>query len=77
MKKPISPIRVVMNAFLAAAAALGFSYQNPINKYEETPTNSQQTNKSKRLLEITRPSMAAANSERKQKNRVKFLSAAM
>jgi len=31
-KNPMSPIRVVMNAFFAAAAALGRSIQKPINK---------------------------------------------
>ena len=31
-EESISPIRVVMNAFFAAAAALGFSIQKPISK---------------------------------------------
>src|SRR6266581_943669 len=31
-KNPMSPIRVVMNAFFAAAAALGRSIQKPVSK---------------------------------------------
>jgi len=31
-KNPMSPMRVVINAFFAAAAALGFSIQNPMSK---------------------------------------------
>ena len=30
--KPTSPTRLTMNAFLAASAALGRRYQNPINR---------------------------------------------
>ena len=40
-RKPKSPSRVIMNAFLAAAAAAGRSYQNPMSRYEHRPTSSQ------------------------------------
>ena len=36
-----SPMRVVMKAFFAALAASGRSDQNPINRYEQSPTPSQ------------------------------------
>ncbi len=67
-------MRVVMNAFLAAAAAAGLSYQKPISRYDVSPTTSQHINSSSRLLAISRPSIAPAKRERKQKNRVKFSS---
>src|SRR5580765_3320336 len=37
----VSPIRVVMNAFFAASAFPGTLNQNPINRYEQSPTPSQ------------------------------------
>ena len=40
-RNPKSPSLVMMNAFLAAAAAAGRSYQNPISRYEHRPTSSQ------------------------------------
>src|SRR5216684_872995 len=43
-KNPRSPIRVVMNAFFAAAAALGLWIQNPMSRYDASPTSSQKTN---------------------------------
>ncbi len=36
----VSPIRVVMNAFLAASAFSVLSNQNPISRYEQSPTPS-------------------------------------
>ena len=39
-----SPKRVTMNAFFAAAAAAGRSNQNPISRYDASPTSSQCTN---------------------------------
>ena len=33
----MSPMRVVMNAFFAAAAALGRSIQKPMSKYDASP----------------------------------------
>ncbi|MNY27638.1 hypothetical protein D3C86_1615520 [compost metagenome] len=41
INKPTSPMRVTMNAFLAAAFASGLKYQNPTSKKEHTPTSSQ------------------------------------
>src|SRR5438874_11262496 len=76
-KNPMSPMRVVMNAFFAAAAALGFSIQNPISKYDASPTNSQQTKRRRRLFAMTTPSIAPEKNERYAKDRVKFLSSAM
>ncbi len=48
--KPRSPIRVVMKAFLAAAAAAGLSYQKPISRYEVSPTTSQHINKQQQAI---------------------------
>src|SRR3989338_4330083 len=63
-KKPMSPARVKIKAFLAAAAAEGFSNQKPIRKYEHRPTSSQKIYINNRLLASTRPSIAAQKSER-------------
>ena len=38
---PISPTLLVRKAFFDALAALSFSNQNPIRRYELSPTNSQ------------------------------------
>ena len=57
-------MRVVMNAFFAAAAALGRSIQNPISRYEARPTSSQQMKRRSRLLAMTTPSIAAEKKER-------------
>src|SRR5205823_1947276 len=57
-KNPMSPMRVVMNAFFAAAAALGRSIQNPMSKYEASPTSSQKMNSNNKLLAMTAPSIA-------------------
>ena len=73
----MSPMRVVMNAFFAAAAALDRSIQNPMSKYEASPTSSQQTKRRSRLFAITTPSIAPEKNERYAKKRVKFLSSAM
>ena len=70
-------MRVVMKAFLAAAAAEGLWNQNPISRYEARPTSSQQTKSSRRLLATSRPSIAAAKRLRKQKNCLKFSSSCM
>ena len=67
--KPKSPKRVTMNAFFAAAAALGRWNQNPMSRYEVRPTSSQWMKSIRRLWLITRPSMAAVNSDMKAKNR--------
>jgi hypothetical protein len=59
IRKPKSPKRVTMNAFFAAAAALGRWNQKPISRYEVRPTSSQCTNSCSRLEDITRPSIDA------------------
>ena len=41
MRRPTSPAFVVQNALSAARAASGLRYQNPISRYEQTPTSSQ------------------------------------
>lgn len=43
MERPTSPTRLTRNAFFAAVAALGLCCQNPISRYEATPTPSQPT----------------------------------
>ncbi len=58
---PRSPRRVVRKAFLAAAAAAGRSYQWPMSRYEQSPTNSQQRKNWTRLALRASPSMAAVN----------------
>ncbi len=73
----MSPMRVVMKAFFAAAAALGLSIQNPISKYDASPTSSQKTKSRSRLFAMTRPSIAPEKNDKYAKNRVKFLSSAI
>ena len=70
-------MRVVINAFFAAAAALGLWIQKPISKYDASPTSSQQMKSRSRLFAMTTPSIAAEKNERYAKKRVKFLSSAM
>src|SRR5246500_302334 len=41
--RPTSPTRFTTNAFLAAVAADGLWYQNPISRYDARPTPSQPT----------------------------------
>ncbi len=43
MRKPASPMRFTMKAFLPASAALCRSNQNPIRRYEQRPTPSHPT----------------------------------
>ena len=57
-------MRVVMNAFLAAAAALGRSIQNPISKYDASPTSSQKTKRSSKLLATTTPNIAPEKNDK-------------
>ena len=57
MSIAVSPIRVVMNAFLAAFAFSVFSNQKPISRYEQRPTPSQPTNSRGRLPPRTSSSM--------------------
>ena len=60
----MSPMRVVTNAFFAAAAALGRSIQNPISRYDASPTSSQKIKSKTKLFAITRPSIAPEKKER-------------
>ena len=41
---PMSPTRLITNAFLAAAAAVGLYCQKPISRYDARPTPSQPRN---------------------------------
>jgi hypothetical protein len=47
MRKPTSPTRLVMNAFLPATAADGRSNQNAMRRYEHSPTPSHPRNVSR------------------------------
>src|ERR1700741_1729357 len=40
-ERPMSPTRLITKAFLAAAAADGLCCQNPISRYDASPTPSQ------------------------------------
>ena len=73
----MSPMRVVMNAFFAAAAALGRSIQSPMSKYDASPTSSQKMKSRSKLLAMTTPSIAPEKNDKYAKKRVKFLSSAM
>ncbi len=59
--RPTSPTRFMMNAFLAAVAAVGLWYQNAISRYDARPTPSQPTYSATKLLPSTSSSMAATN----------------
>ena len=50
-----------MNAFMPASAALFFRNQNPISRYEHSPTPSQPTNIRGRLPPMTSSSMKNVN----------------
>jgi hypothetical protein len=65
----VSPIRVTMKAFLPASAAVFRSYQNAMSRYEHSPTPSQPTKSTTKLLASTRVSIAATNRFRYAKNR--------
>ncbi len=41
--RPTSPTRLTTNAFFAAVAALGLWYQNPMSRYDASPTPSHPT----------------------------------
>ena len=68
-RNPKSPIRLTMNAFFPASAAAGRSYQNPISRYEQSPTPSQPTNISRKLFASTSVSIANMNRLRYRKKR--------
>ncbi len=54
---PKSPMRLTTNAFLPASAALFLWYQNPISRYEDSPTPSHPTNMTRKVLPSTSVSM--------------------
>ncbi len=67
ISSPMSPTRLVRNAF-SAASELGFSsHQWPISTKEQRPTNSQAVMNCTVLLLMTRRSIEAENSDRKAK----------
>jgi hypothetical protein len=56
-----------MKAFFCASHGPVRSNQKPISRYEVTPMSSQHMNVTSRLLETTRPSMAAVKKDTKAK----------
>ncbi len=76
-RKPTSPTRLTMKAFLAAAAAAGRSYQWLIRSQELNPTSSQKMNIMKRLSARTRPSIENMKIERPPKYRALAASSCM
>ena len=60
---PMSPTRVVMNAFIEALRGASCSCQNPMSRYEQRPISSHEMNSSKKLSARTSSSIAAVNSE--------------
>ena len=65
VSKPISPVRVVRNAF-SAASLFGFSsHQWPMSTNEHMPTSSQPTRSSSVLSATTSSNIDAVKSERK------------
>ena len=64
-RKPASPMRLTMNAFLPAAAFSGSSNQNPISRYEARPTPSQPT----KSTSSERPSTSRSM---KNRNRLRY-----
>ena len=63
IRKPTSPMRVVMKAFFAASAADRRSHQNPISRNEQNPTPSHAAYRSRRLSASTSVSIEAAKSD--------------
>src|SRR5260370_14401445 len=60
-RKPKSPMRLTMNAFLPASAFAFSVNQNPINRYEQSPTPSQPTNITGKLAPSTNTSSKKTN----------------
>ena len=56
-RKPKSPIRFMMNAFFPASALTFSEYQNPMRRYEQSPTPSHPTNITGKLEPSTSTSM--------------------
>ncbi len=65
----VSPIRVVMNAFLAAFAFSVLSNQKPISRYEQSPTPSQPRYRTRKFSPRTSISMKNTKRFRYEKNR--------
>ncbi len=63
MIRPTSPTFVVQNALSAARAASGLRYQNPIRRYEQTPTSSQHMKSCRRFGASTTPIIENAKSD--------------
>ena len=62
-RNPKSPTRFRMKALSAANVAVGRVYQNPMSRYDTTPTPSQPKNSCIKLFDITSMSMEKVNSE--------------
>ncbi len=58
-----SPNAFMMNAFFAAATALGLSCQKPISRYDDSPTSPQPTSSSSRLPPSTSISIEKTKSD--------------
>ena len=67
-RKPASPMRLKIIAFLPALAALGRSNQKAIRKYEQTPTPSQPRKVITKLPPRTSRSIDATNRFKYMKN---------
>jgi hypothetical protein len=63
-RKPASPTRLVMKAFLPARALAASSNQNPIRRYDASPTPSQPTKRISSDLPSTSISMKNRNTLR-------------
>src|SRR3569832_2549997 len=61
--KPKSPTRLTRNAIMLAKIALGRVYQNPISRYDTSPTASQPKNSCRKLLLMTSISIEKVNNE--------------
>jgi len=71
VNKNKSPILLIIKAFVAALPAWARVYQNPIKRYEQSPTPSQPKNKTNKFPEDTSNSMKKVNNERYDMNRDK------
>ena len=67
MSRPMSPVRVVKNAFRAASELGLSSHQWPINMNEQTPIPSQPSSSCSELAAVTMVNMEAVNSDRAAK----------
>ncbi len=67
---PMSPVRVVRNALIAARELAGSSHQKPMSMNEQRPTSSQPTIICRVLSATTSSSIDDVKSERHAKNQV-------